>query len=191
VPERPAGYPLPADAVPATRAAWAVAPGELMSPHYAGCFACGGDHPDGLHLSVVAAEGAAVVARCAITGAHQGAPGLAHGGIVAAVLDESQGFVVAVLGFAAVTGRLEISYRRPVPIGSEVVTHAWATGVAGRKVFTAATMTIDDNLVAEASGLFIQVGEAHFRPYLDRAVGSVAGVTADVVSGAMESRIGP
>jgi acyl-coenzyme A thioesterase PaaI-like protein len=172
------GYPLPADAVPAVRSPLAPPAGASLPAHYPGCFACGSDHADGLLLRAVAGEGVAVTARVDITGAHQGAPGLAHGGIVATALDETQGFVLWLLASAGVTAKLEIQYRQPVPIGHTVVTRGWCTGIAGRKVFTAADMHLDDAdgpLLAQSSGLFIVVGEEHFAPFIANAAGSVAG----------------
>lgn len=168
------GYPLPPDAVAPERSASAPEPGGSLGNHYSGCFACGSDHVDGLHLAATAGEGVDVVSHVEITGAHQGAPGLAHGGLVASVMDETLGFVLWMLGTPGVTARLEVSYRRPVPINRTVVTEARCTGVAGRKVYSYAAMHLDDRdgpLVAEASGLFVIVGEEHFRPYL----GNVAG----------------
>ena len=45
-----------------------------------------------------------------------GAPGRVHGGMVAAVFDDVTGFVLADVREPGFTGRLEVSYRAPVPI---------------------------------------------------------------------------
>jgi acyl-coenzyme A thioesterase PaaI-like protein len=165
-----------------------------MANHYSGCFACGSDHPGGLCLTAVAGDGASVSAHARITGSHQGAPGLAHGGIVAAVLDEAQGFLLSLLGSAAVTGKLEITYRRPVPIDSDVTVEAVCVGIAGRKIYTVATLYdgSGETVLAESAGLFIAVGEAHFAPYLERAAGTLAGrVGADDVTASIGRRVNP
>lgn len=192
------GYALPADAVPPRRSPHAPPPGSPLPRHYDGCFACGGDHPDGLHLTAVAGEGVSVVSTVSITGAHQGAPGLAHGGIVATALDETCGFLLWLLAAAGVTAKLEVQYRAPVPIGHDVVTRGWVTGVAGRKVFTYTAMHLDNTegrLLAEASGLFVIVGEEHFAPYLAGAAGDLTGRigAADVAQrlGRLGERINP
>ncbi len=188
----PEGYPLPDDAVAPVRSVHAPPPGATIPNHYAGCFACGAEHPGGLHLTAVAGEGVSLVARARITGSHQGAPGLAHGGIVAAVMDESLGFLLGMLGTAAVTGKLEVTYRKPVPIDTDVTAHAVCRGVAGRKIYTAATLYDGDTVLAEAAGLFIAVGEAHFAPYLGRAAGTLAGrVSADDVAASIGRRVNP
>jgi len=168
------GDALPADAIAPTRTDSTPPAGTSLGNHYDGCFACGSAHVDGLHLTARAGEGIEVVSRVEITGAHQGAPGLAHGGLVATVMDETLGFVLWMLGVPGVTAKLEVSYRKPVPIQRTVATRALCTGVAGRKVYGYAEMHLDDlegPLVAEASGLFVVVGEEHFRPYLDNVSG--------------------
>ena len=53
-----------------------------------------------------------------VTEHHQGAPGLAHGGVVAAAMDEAMGFLLWLLKTLAVTARIEVDFRRPVPVGS-------------------------------------------------------------------------
>ncbi|MGH3745543.1 MAG: PaaI family thioesterase [Mycobacteriales bacterium] len=168
------GYPLPPDAEAPARSEHTPPAGTSLGNHYDGCFACGSDHADGLHLTARAGEGLDVVSYVEVTGAHQGAPGLAHGGLVATVMDETLGFMLWMLGAPGVTAKLEVSYRKPVPIRRTVATRAECTGVAGRKVYGYAEMHQDDldgPLLAEASGLFVIVGEEHFRPYLDNVAG--------------------
>ena len=163
------GYPLPADAVSPVRGASAPPAGTALANHYDGCFACGSDHPDGLHLAATAGAGVDVTTRVRLTHAHQGAPGLAHGGILAATMDETLGFLLWMLETVAVTAKLETQYRKPVPVDSDVHGRGRCTGVAGRKIYTYGTLHLgapDGPLVAEASGLFIAVGAEHFRPYI-------------------------
>ena len=62
----------------------APAPGELLGAHYEQCFGCGGEQPHGLHLAARAGEGVTITAEFTVRAAHQGAPGLAHGGVLAA-----------------------------------------------------------------------------------------------------------
>jgi acyl-coenzyme A thioesterase PaaI-like protein len=53
-----------------------------------------------------------------VTEHHQGAPGLAHGGVTSAAVDEGMGYLLWLVGSPAVTARLEVDFRRPVPVGS-------------------------------------------------------------------------
>jgi uncharacterized protein (TIGR00369 family) len=46
--------------------------------------------------------------------------GMAHGGIVALMLDEAVGWAAWHAGHPGVTGRLQVSYRRPLKLGERV-----------------------------------------------------------------------
>ncbi len=142
----------------------APAPGQPVPSHYRGCYGCG-DEPAGLHLRVTAGEGLSVHGEFLVTEHHQGAPGLAHGGLLAAAFDEVLGALNWTLRSSAVTARLETDFRRPVPVGSVLHIDAEITGVSGRKVFSRAVGRLDttDGPVAlTAAALFIQVGVEHF-----------------------------
>ncbi len=79
---------------------------------YQRCFVCGQRNPFGLHL-VFRQEEDSIVADFQPREEHQGFPGVIHGGIVAALLDEALGRT-SLLGHNqewTMTGRLEIRYR--------------------------------------------------------------------------------
>src|SRR5438128_8665589 len=46
--------------------------------------------------------------------------GMAHGGVVALMLDEAVGWAAWHAGHPGVTGRLQVSYRRPLKLGERV-----------------------------------------------------------------------
>jgi acyl-coenzyme A thioesterase PaaI-like protein len=103
------------------------------------CFGCGPGHPTGLHVRCFkTAEG--VVSPITIPRQYEGPPGAAHGGIVAAYLDEV--LAAAVLRGTAriwVTGELTVRYVKPVPTetsiigrGSLVADHGRYVDVEGR-----------------------------------------------------------
>ncbi|WP_308315342.1 PaaI family thioesterase [Streptomyces sp. ISL-100] len=147
------------------RAPGAPPPGARLPSHYDHCLGCGPRHPQGLHLYAVAGEGTEVRAEFTVGSAHQGAPGLAHGGILVTAVDETLGTLNWLLSQAAVTGRLETDFVRPVPVGAILTIRAEITGTHGRKVFCEAEARIggDDGPVAvRAKGVFIQVGLEHF-----------------------------
>lgn len=158
----------PADAEVPSPSPKAPPPGSVLPPHYASCFGCGDDHPTGLHLTVTVAEGVAVDAVFSVGEAHQGAPGLAHGGVLASAADEALGFLNWLLRRPAVTARLEVDYLRPVPVGSDLYLHAECTAVAGRKTFVSCVGRLDapDGPPAmRAAGLFLEVPVEHFRKH--------------------------
>ncbi|MFE1924495.1 PaaI family thioesterase [Streptomyces asoensis] len=155
----------PADAVKPVRHPDAPVPGELLGAHYEHCFGCGGAQTHGLHLEARAGEGVTVTAEFAVQPAHQGAPGLAHGGILATALDETLGSLNWLLRTIAVTGRLETDFVRPVPVGTTLYLEAEVTAVARRKIYSSATGRIggpDGPVAVRADALFIEVAVEHF-----------------------------
>lgn len=98
-----------------------------------------------------------------MTPAHQGAPGLIHGGVLAAVFDEALGALNWLLMHPAVTASLHVNFRKPVRVGERVSIEARIDGVAGRKVTCSGEGFLGDGtVVATATGLFVQVPLEHF-----------------------------
>lgn len=93
---------------------------------------------------------------------HEGAPGFAHGGAVATVLDDTLGTLLIVLRRPAVTAKLDVDYRRPAFLGRRFEVEAWAERTEGRKLWLAGRMTEDGEIVAEARALFVSVSTEHF-----------------------------
>ena len=155
----------PPDAVLPERNPSAPAPGAAIPSHYERCYVCGGEHEAGLRLEVVAGEGLTLTGRFTVTEHHQGAPGLAHGGLLTAAFDDALGSLNWLLTAPAVTARLEVDFRRPVPVGSTLHIAAQVVGVKGRKVFSRAVGRLDDPegpVAVTAAAMFIQVPLEHF-----------------------------
>ncbi|MGW2651189.1 PaaI family thioesterase [Streptomyces sp. NPDC001393] len=133
-------------------------------PDHPSCFGCGPS--PGLGLRVVEEDERGVVAELALGQAHQGAPGIAHGGIVAAVLDEATSLAVwRALNQPNVTGRLEVQFHAPVPLGGPLRVRAHCTAVAGRKAYASADLHIggtDGPVAASAAAVYIAVPATHF-----------------------------
>lgn len=161
----------PAHAVPPVRHVDAPPPGTPLGSHYRQCFGCGPDHPTGLHLSLTAGEGCTIHAELLVTQHHQGAPGLAHGGLLAAAFDEALGAVTWLLRVPVVTVHLETDYRRPVPVGSTLSVAAECYAVAGRKIYSRAAghLVSPDGTVGPlavgARSVFVSVPLEHFREH--------------------------
>lgn len=164
---RPSAVP-PADAVAPVRHPEAPHVGEQIVSHYRWCYGCGADHPAGLHLLVYAGEGVSNRAELKVTEDHQGAPGLAHGGLLAAALDETLGSLNWLLRQPAVTARLETDFIRPVPVGSSLFLRGEVVGVAGRRVYMQAEGRLDSpdgELAVAAAAVFVAVPLEHFSTY--------------------------
>ncbi|MDO8617246.1 MAG: PaaI family thioesterase [Dehalococcoidia bacterium] len=121
------------------------------------CYGCGDRNPEGLHIQFEV-EGGRVTGRFTARQAHQGYPGLAHGGIAAAVLDEAMGWAMYAAGAWAMTARMEVKYRRPLPLGRPLTVTAEVLRERGRRLEAqAAIHTASGRLLAEAQGLFLRV----------------------------------
>lgn len=167
-PPQPSLLDPPDDAVLPERGPHAPLPGEQIASHYPECFGCGDNHPTGLHMVAFAGEGLKVGAEFEVTEFHQGAPGLAHGGLLACAFDEALGALNWLIGQPAVTARLETDFISPVPVGTLVHIDAEVAGVVGRKVYVRAVGRLGDANgpeVLRSKGLFIQVGREHFRSH--------------------------
>ena len=89
---------------------------ELGFPEDGGCFGCSPSNQFGLQLRFQR-RGMRVCAHHRIPDRFHGAPGIAHGGIVATLLDEvSCAAAVFLADRFVVTGELVIRYEQPVPV---------------------------------------------------------------------------
>lgn len=83
------------------------------------CFVCGDDNPFGLHIRFVQ-EGGDAVATYRCEERHMGWPGIQHGGITAALLDEAAGYIPYFLGLVAMTAKLDATFVEPIHVGESV-----------------------------------------------------------------------
>ena len=124
------------------------------------CFGCGIENPIGLKLFFYEDDEGRVISHFTAGDEHQGYPGRVHGGIVATMLDEVTGRVVIAENTWAVTGRLEIRYRRPVPIGQELTIVGQITRLRSRTVEAHGEIRLADGTVcAEATGTYMRLPE--------------------------------
>jgi acyl-coenzyme A thioesterase PaaI-like protein len=131
-----------------------------LQPNSKHCFVCGLANPFGLHLRFYDTGPGEVTAEITIPNHYQGYPGVVHGGIVAAMLDEAAGR--AHMGGDPprfmFTARLEIQYRKNVPIGQPLRLVGLAGKTKGRTAAsTSAIYDADGLLLAEANALMVNV----------------------------------
>ena len=104
-------------------------------------------------------------AEFTVTENHQGAPGLAHGGLLSLAFDEALGKLMWLIRAPAVTARLETDFLKPVPMGTTIHITARITGQVNRKVYTAAEGRLggaDGEIAVKAAALFVVVPMSHF-----------------------------
>lgn len=134
-----------------------------LQPSSRHCFVCGVENPFGLHLKFYDSEPGEVVAEYTLPENYQGYPGVAHGGIVAAMLDEVAGR--SLMGDMNVprfmfTARLNVTYRKNVPVGQPLRLVGKAGENRGRTA-TAKSTIYDQagNILVEADALLVNVPE--------------------------------
>lgn len=87
-----------------------------------------------------------------------GPPGHAHGGAMAAALDEAMGIAAWVAGHAVVAARLTTDFRRMLPLGTVCTIETRVERVEGRKVHLEGRLVgPDGTLHAEGAVLFVHL----------------------------------
>jgi len=126
--------------------------------HHDLCFGCGQANLFGLQLEVSPREGGGVEGRFFVKQDHQGPPGVAHGGVLAAALDETMALLLHEERTAALTARLEVELLAPVPVGVFVRVGAAVEEEQGRTLLLAAQASAEEGgePLARARGTFVR-----------------------------------
>lgn len=122
----------------------------------------GSANPVGIGLRVHR-EGDAAVGTVVFGPAVEGAPRRAHGGVVAAVIDETMGFVMSIAGELAYTANLNIDFVGPAPMHVPVRITARVRDRSGRKLWVEATGEGPDGVFVRAEALFLAIDLSRFR----------------------------
>ena len=85
----------------------------------------------------------------------EGPPGNAHGGAIAAVLDEVLGLAAWATGFPIVVGNLNVSFRGLLPIEQVVTVETDIISIAGRKIMVHGRICRGETVYAEGECLCI------------------------------------
>jgi acyl-coenzyme A thioesterase PaaI-like protein len=93
-----------------------------------------------------------VVADVVIPAVFAGWPGVAHGGVVAGLLDDVLGHLATAVGGFAATARLEIEFRRPTPVGRPLRVEARTVKRVGRQIF------LEGSILEGATKLVVATG---------------------------------
>ena len=108
-------------------------PDGAVIDHFEDCFVTGRENALGIGVEVVR-EGEEAVGRVVLGPAFEGAPGRAHGGVVAAIFDDVLGCLLNIRETPAYTGELTVRYLAATPIGVPLTFRAWVQDVEGRKL---------------------------------------------------------
>lgn len=129
--------------------------------HFDDCFVSGPWNPLGIGLDVFQ-DGDEVRATAHLGAAFEGAPGRAHGGIVAAVFDDVLGYLLTVHSIPAFTGELTIRYLAATPVERDVEFRSRIIHRDGRRILMEAEATVDGDMIATATATFITVSPKNF-----------------------------
>lgn len=133
------------------------------------CFVCGRDNPIGLHLTFLV-DGERITTTFTPRPEHQGWPGVLHGGITSTILDETIGRTAFLVDMWAVTGRMEVRYRQPIPIGEPLTAHGEILRARNRSLVARGEIRLADGTVAaEAEATYIRIPDER-RRHLERTL---------------------
>jgi acyl-coenzyme A thioesterase PaaI-like protein len=132
------------------------------------CFICGLENPVGLHLHIYETEPGVVETSYIAPEHFQGYPGVLHGGIVGAIIDEIAGR--ALMGSDPMnprfmfTARLEVKYRKNVPIGKQlkILGKALKSKARSAEAWAGIYDAASDELLAEGTALLMNAPEEQF-----------------------------
>ena len=126
------------------------------------CFVCGVDNPHGLKINFASDGMGNVSAKTVFHSEFQSYPGIVHGGVISAVLDEAAGRAI-VTGkrpeIVLVTGKLVVHFRKPVKINEPINIEGKLLSRQGR-IYQAKSWLKDTNgaVLAEAEVTLVQPG---------------------------------
>jgi acyl-coenzyme A thioesterase PaaI-like protein len=128
--------------------------------HHDLCFGCGQANLFGLQLEVEPSPDSGVEGRFFVKQDHQGPPGYAHGGVIAAALDEAMALALLAEDTSALTARLEVDLLAPAPVGTFVRVEAGLEESDARTLrLRARARSEDGGELAVARGVFVRVGQ--------------------------------
>ena len=138
-------------------------PMTIKQPNSRMCFICGMENPVGLHLHIYETEPGVVETTYIAPEHFQGYPGVLHGGIVGAIIDEISGR--ALMGRDPMnprfmfTAKLEVKYRKNVPIGKalKIVGKAGKTKSRSAEAWAGIYEAATGELLAEGTTLLMNV----------------------------------
>lgn len=134
-----------------------IAGGMEYLPHSSGCFLCGDENACGVRTRFFV-EGDSVCARISLPAHVNGYKNVAHGGVLAALLDESMGWAATVFGGSQlmyITGELTVKYLAPVPVGEDIEIRSRLVRDAGRIAFSEGELSCGGEVRVRAKGKFL------------------------------------
>lgn len=124
------------------------------------CIICGMENDLGLKAPFYNLDDNSVATIVTFKVCHQSYPDRTHGGMVSALLDELMGRALWVIepNMFGVTTTLNITYRKPVPLGSPVKARAFLTFNSQRGFYAKGQIySLDNVLLAEGNAKYLKL----------------------------------
>jgi uncharacterized protein (TIGR00369 family) len=123
------------------------------------CFGCGGNNAGGMKLTFEQDNAnRRIVGRFVLGERYQGGGGMAHGGIIALLLDEAMGKVCRFRDVRAVTAELSLEFLKPVAVDKEIVVEGREMEMNGRNLFLAGEIRNENgDVLARGKGRFVVI----------------------------------
>lgn len=149
---------------------------DYYPPEFAHCFGCGPANARGLRLKSYI-EGDETIARCVPPAYYTGGfPGHVYGGMIASLLDCHGAASAAAFAYRDrgrtmgdggpairfVTASLKVDFKRPTPLGGELIVKGQLTAIDGRKATIALSLQAGDELCAVGEMIAVE-----YRPKID------------------------
>ena len=121
------------------------------------CFGCGGANDGGMKLTFEQDNvNRRIVGRFVLGDRYQGGGGMAHGGVIALLLDEAMGKVCRFRDVRAVTAELTVEYLKPVKVAEEIVVEGRESELQGRNLFLVGEIKdTSGSILARGKGRFV------------------------------------
>jgi acyl-coenzyme A thioesterase PaaI-like protein len=141
---------------------------KIKQPNSKMCFICGLENPVGLHLHIYETDPGVVETTYTAPEHFQGYPGVLHGGIVGALIDEIAGR--SLMGRDPdnprfmFTAKLEVKYRKNVPVGKllKIIGRAGKSKSRSAEAWAGIYKAESNELLAEGNALLINVPDEQF-----------------------------
>ena len=139
----------------------------VLEPH--NCFACGSLNTHGIQLALHA-EGGRCWTELELDRRFEGWEGIAHGGIVCTILDEVMAWALVDSDNWGVTARMQVDFKRPVPIGRRIRGEGRVVDIRRRLVRAEGVLVdaMDGTVLARAEGTYMAAPDARKRELKER-----------------------
>jgi acyl-coenzyme A thioesterase PaaI-like protein len=110
-----------------------------------------------------------ITAQVRFNESYQGPPACVHGGMVAALLDDALGRTRHLTGRHCVTGGLNVTYKRPTPINTDLTVEARIESVHERKFIVTGEIYHEGQVTASAEAVFVFLADEKFNALVSGA----------------------